>query len=202
MSIDSLESHAPLKSLNNPSFSFKIVCDDVGIIPVQAYRFVGIAVKIAANILIIDYLYNLVTMKTYLSLLLIICSFNLSAQNNSETTNTDGDTKWIYVTTAKGGKCYLYNEPLKKSLDRGVKAWIKVEFTEFTVKGKIHKNVLVKQRINFFCDDNTYENYSTIIYDSKGEIITSSEREYTTQSIPPESTIETVGNKVCAMVKK
>lgn len=114
------------------------------------------------------------------------------------------ENDWLNVLTQNGQKWFIKSEYVYKE-GAIIKIWIKEEIKSksFVIKGKNmnYINVKMLMLLEFDCNSRQSKSYSTIYYDSKGNVLYRSNEETDWEDITPETILETVFNKTCEKFK-
>ena len=110
--------------------------------------------------------------------------------------------EWIEVATSQGGKFFIKSENVSKE-GAVIKFWWKagIKNKTLTNNGKRMTYTNVKQLTLAACDcySKQFKFYSTVFYNSKGNVIQSSNDETDWENIIPETIMQAIFNKACEL---
>lgn len=110
------------------------------------------------------------------------------------------DNDWIYVLAQDGEKWFIKSEYVFKE-GTNIKIWIKEEMKNKTLvinnKRLNFSNVKMLTLVEFECTNKQAKFYSTIYYDSKGNVLQRSTQDKDWEDIAPETILSAVFNKTC-----
>lgn len=119
---------------------------------------------------------------------------------------------WFYIGTSQGeGKYYVYYKTEKPELDifnesNSFNIWVKIEEKTFKyfngAKQKTYYNVVVKYLYHVNCNTNSISKKHVVVYDAKGELITSEDFYEMDSVVVPESMGESILEASCMLHKK